>query len=287
MNRKQIPVFIHHEADEKKQTGGEKGQKYVEYCVRQAESCNNDVILFGDRSNCLFANHWENAADFLDEKWKRFKDVFINYSDFPEMWAEGIFKRFFIFENYMKKNGYERCIVLDSDVLAFVNFSRIDIFRKCSAAAEIPHDQDFPQLPEGNGLRQTVIGAVSFFTLEAMTSFTDYCIEIFAKNKRLLKAKIKAHRKYNIPGGICEMTILYHWLKTKPSDYYINLFLPHKGLVCDSSFSQSDLYERNQFEMNKIWGHKILRFSGGGYSSVLYKKSCVAVCNGNSFSRME
>lgn len=264
MNMKQIPVFIHHEADEKKQTGGEKGQKYVAYCVRQAESCNDDVVLFGDRSNCSFANHWEYAQDFLDEKWKRFKSVFINYSDFPEKWAEGIFKRFFIFENYMIRNRYERCIVLDSDVLAFVDFSRIGIFRKCPAAVEIPYDQDFLQLPEGNGLRQTVIGAVSCFTLEALTSFTDFCIEIFANKKELLREKIEAHRKYGIPGGICEMTILYHWLKTKPAEYYINLFLPHKGMICDSSFSQSDLYERNQFEMDRFWGHKIVKFSGGG-----------------------
>ena len=264
-----IPIFVHHETGQKSQTGGEKRQKYVSYCISQAEEYNDDVRLFGDDFNKSYASSWVRASDYLGEKWDRFLSVFHNYSDYPDDWAKGIFKRFFIFENYMKMNRIDECIVLDSDVLVFIDFTKSGIFKDVDAALEIPKDQDFDFLPEGNGLRMVACAGVSYFTLEAISDFTDFCIFEYSKGEDASFAeKIRVHQDYKISGGICEMSLLYLWSREK-SDRFIfrNLLLPYKGRVCDNSMRESDIYEKNEVELSKFLGIKKFSIRGGVASS--------------------
>lgn len=260
-----IPIFIHHETDEKSQTGGEKKQKYVSYCIKQAEKYNSDVFLFGDEHNKSYADNWLKASDYLDEKWDRFLSVFSNYSDYPDTWAKGIFKRFFIFENYMRQREIHGCIVLDSDVLVFLDFAKSGIFHGVDVAMEIPKNQDFDFLEHGNGLRMVACAGIAYFTFEALKNFTDYCIEEYAKGfEAAFKDKITVHKDYHLPGGICEMTLLYLWQKNREDVFqFRNLLLPYRNMICDNGMQESGLYEENQVRMYRWLGIKKFYVQGG------------------------
>ena len=112
-----IPVMVHHETGEKAQAAGKKNQEYIKYCIAQAKKYNEKVVLLGDQYNKAWCDEWYNADDFITEKWERFHKVFENLSTYPDAWAEGIFKRFFLILEYLERNKLENCVIIDSDVL--------------------------------------------------------------------------------------------------------------------------------------------------------------------------
>lgn len=141
-----IPVLVHHETGEKKQSGGKKNQEYLRYCIAQAKKYNEKVVLLGDNYNKAWCDDWHDANDFITDKWKEFHAVFENLSPYPDAWAEGIFKRFFLFLEYLERNNYEDCVIIDSDVLLYLNVSEYEPFRHCKVAAETILDQDVDYL---------------------------------------------------------------------------------------------------------------------------------------------
>lgn len=146
-----IPVMVHHETGEKAQAAGKKNQEYLKYCIAQAKKYNEKVVLLGDEYNKAWCDDWHNANDFITEKWTKFHAVFENLSTYPTAWAEGIFKRFFLILEYLERNSFEECVIIDSDVLLYLNVSEYEPFRHCKVAAETPLLQDFAMLEKGNG----------------------------------------------------------------------------------------------------------------------------------------
>lgn len=214
-----LPIFIHHETDQKPQTGGGAGQRYVKTCVTQAGKYNPEVILFGDKATKAYSRSWIDVSEFTSEKWEEFLSVFENYSTYPLSWALGIFKRFFIFEEYMKKNRIEKCVILDSDVLVWCSFDNIEFLQEADVALEICEDQRLSSLPFENDYRWGACAGVAVMTLDALCDFTAFTVETYKTNKKLLLEKWDVHRRYHLPGGICEMSLLYLWMK-KRSDQY-------------------------------------------------------------------
>ena len=148
-----IPVIVHHETGEKPQTGGKKNQEYLRYCIAQAKKYNEKVVLLGDQYNKDWCDDWHDANDFITDKWKEFHSVFKNLSPYPQAWAEGIFRRFFLILEYLDRYGYDNCVIMDSDILLYTNVSTYEPFRHCKMAAESPLEQDIAVLWKGNGYK--------------------------------------------------------------------------------------------------------------------------------------
>lgn len=197
-----IPVLIHHELDEKPQTGGKRNQGYVKDCIIQAKQYYQNVILFGSKGNQSFCEQWCDVSDFNSKKWQEFLAVFENMSTYPDEWARGIFKRFFVFLEYLKETGERECIVLDSDVLIYQDYSELFDFSDIDAAMELPSNQKMEMLPYNNDYRWVACAGVSYFKTEALEDFLDFCIETYKNNKGLLNEKWEIHRKYGLPGGV-------------------------------------------------------------------------------------
>lgn len=208
-----IPVLVHHELNQKNQTGGASGQQYVRTCIVQAKRYNEKVVLFGDESNRDWCDEWYDVSDFKYQRWEDFLRVFENYSDYPDAWAKGIFKRFFVFEDYLKRNGLTECVILDSDVLTYINFSNWDELKGIDAAIEIALNQRIERLPYDNGLKWRACVGIGYMKLSVLSEFIDFCIETYANNKQLLMEKWEVHQEYSLSGGLCEMSLLYLWQK--------------------------------------------------------------------------
>lgn len=254
-----IPVMVHHETGEKAQTAGKKNQEYLKYCIAQAKKYNEKVVLLGDAYNQEWCDDWHPADDFITEKWYTFLQVFENLSPYPQAWAEGIFKRFFLILEYLERNGYEDCVIIDSDVMLYVDVSTYEPFMHCKVAAECPYNQDIDVLWEGNGYVWKACAGVSYFTRQGLIEFTDYCIAMYQNHKDILMEKWNVHQKYHIYGGVCEMSLLYLWVKSLPQGEFLNLLIEDKDRnTFDDFIGDPRGYYDNQFEFLHRLGVKKL-----------------------------
>lgn len=247
-----IPVIIHHETGAKSQSGGKKHQEYLRYCIEQAAKYNEKVVLLGDEYNKQWCKDWHHVNEFPSERLNEFNRVFKNLSAYPDSWAVSVFKRFFLIYEYLLQNDYPDCVILDSDILLYKNLSEYEPFQNCDTALEIPKNQDMHALPAGNGLRWTACAGISYFTRDALCNFLDYCIDMYSNHLDELNVKWEAHQKYNLYGGVAEMSLLYLWTKTLPADRVCNLTIVYQDSVFDANMCIPDCYLENEYAYNSI-----------------------------------
>lgn len=272
-----IPIFIHHEIGQKKQAGRDNIQSYLKCCISQAEKFGNYVFLFGDCSSKAWAKNFINAHDIDSKKWIEFIQYFENYSTYPLEWAEGIFKRFFLFREFAITNGLSHFFVLDSDVLLYANLSQFEFWNTIDFAGELPLRQSFHKNDE---LRWTLCAGISYWTKESICSFTDFCINIYKKNKPLLLKKWKFHQKNNLPGGICEMTLLYLWVKMNPQIHFMNLLNTGiNNVKFNTNFMFAEDYVDNEYQLFPFLGIKKVKFKEGLPYLIKQDKSKTRVLN--------
>ena len=220
--------------------------------------------MLGDEYNKAWCDDWHNANDFITEKWTKFHSVFENLSTYPTAWAEGIFKRFFLILEYLERNSFEECVIIDSDVLLYLNVSEYEPFRHCKVAAETPLLQDFAMLEEGNGLKWKTCAGFSYFTTEGLREFTDFCIDMYANHKDILMKKWDVHRKFGMYGGVGEMALLHLWVSSLPEGEYLNLLQDDANhSVFDNSVGESSGYLEHQYEYIKRLSVKNLHWENG------------------------
>ncbi len=258
-----IPVLIHHETGAKKQSGGKKNQEYLRYCIEQASKYNEKVVLIGDEHNKHWAKEWHHVNEFPSNRLDEFNRVFKNLSAYPDSWAVSIFKRFFLIYEYIRKNDYSDCVILDSDILLYKNLSEYEPFMHCDTALEIPADQDMRPLPAGNGLSWTACAGISYFTRDALSNFLDYCIDMYAHHLNELNVKWEAHQKYHLYGGVGEMSLLYLWAKTLPADRVCNLTKTYENSVFDMNMCNASCYLEKEFDYNSTLRIKNLKWIDG------------------------
>lgn len=259
-----VPVMVHHETGEKAQAAGKKNQEYLRYCIAQAKKYNEKVVLLGDEYNKQWADEWYPANDFITDKWKEFHAVFENLSTYPQAWAEGIFKRFYLILEYLERNGFEECVIIDSDVLLYLDVSEYEPFHHCKVAAETPFYQDIDILPEGNELQWKTCAGFSYFTKQALIEFTDFCIDMYKNHKDKLMIKWDVHQKYGLYGGVGEMALLDLFVETLNEGEYLNLLeTDANNGVFDNSVGESTGYLEQQYEYTKRLRVKNLQWEDG------------------------
>lgn len=256
-----IPIFIHHEIGQKKQAGKDKQQFYLKYCISQAEKFGNEVLLFGDYSNKNWTKKFVNVNEISSKKWDEFVCCFENYSTYPDAWAKGIFKRFFLFREYVLTNNIQYFFVLDSDILLYTNLSELNFWNTIDFAGEIPLRQN---LINDDGFRWTICAGVSYWTKNSICEFVDFCIYTYKDNKHLLLRKWNYHKKNNLPGGVCEMSLLYLWLNNSPNIRYLNLLNTGiNDIQFNLNYMTSENYIDNEYQLFPCLGVKRIKFKNG------------------------
>lgn len=258
-----IPVIIHHETGAKKQSGGKKNQEYLRYCIEQAAKYNKKVVLLGDENNRAWCHDWHHVDEFPSARYEAFANVFQNFSAYPDSWAVSFFKRFFLIYEFLVKEDYEDCVILDSDILVYVNFCNYAPFASCDTALEIPENQNLPGGPAGNGMRQTACAGISYFKRDALAAFLDYCIETYADHADEIRKKWEFHQNYHLPGGVGEMTLLYRWTRTLPEDKVLNLLIPYENTVFDLNMCIPECFRPGEYEHDGLLRIKRLRWQNG------------------------
>ena len=199
---KNIPVIIHHECR----------TEYARKCIQMAEKFNKQVIFLGDETNRDFSKNWVDVNLYCKEEWQEFRKYYKNLSFYDDGYAIKIFKRFFAMKNYMNEKGLKECVLIDSDVLTYENYSKIPVFGQCDATLFIPEEEEKGSDPLSYGNYYWGASAgTSYFKYEVLEDIVNFMIETYKNHFDLLEKKWKWHQENNYGGGVCEMTLLFLW----------------------------------------------------------------------------
>ena len=113
-------------------------------------------------------------------------------------------------------------------------------------------------------MRWTINLGTSYWKISALSSFLDYCIEMYSNHIDILKQKWNFHQKYNYPGGVCEMSLAYLWVKNTPNLQLLNLANPNeKVILFNNDFNGDENYRKKEFCCNYFLNIKKVKFKDG------------------------
>lgn len=245
-------------------------QSYLQLSLESAVRFNTDVVLIGDGSNKSF---WRNSwnSDRADiPKFCKFMDSYVKLSDYPDSYEMANWKRPFMMEAWMKEEGIERLFLLDSDVMSFADYSKEvapQLPPECSATIMVTAGEqkvgDWWSSPH-----------FSYWTREALEDFTTFIVAAYRDPN--LRSKLESKYRWHIdngrPGGVCDMTMLYHWAAQNTGKVFNLAKVTHHS-VADLGVGASTNYFDDEYEMRR--GFKRLVFRNGipfGFNKVLQQE---------------
>lgn len=229
------PVIIIHQGN----------QAYIQTAMRRAEASGNPVRWI-DR-----IDDFDAGAAGYDDFIAHYRHMSTNNEDY-ELWC---FKRYFILETAMRESGLEHAWMLDSDVLVF------DDMGKVAKRAFRPRGMDNAvgiTMRRGEFLI-SALGHTSYWTLKAISEFTAFLRRAYREQDPYLERKWVFHRDGTIPGGVCDMTLLYMWAHDRPTTF--NTLRPFDGCAVDANFNTPFNYCPQEYRTRL--GHKRIAFRGG------------------------
>ncbi len=252
-------------------------QPYLKYNL-EITSKNNNVYLIGD-SSLKFLEKIRKNITFIDiknyeedDKLNYYKNNFINYStnSFDFEWF--CFARMFILNNFLKEFNLNQIFHIDSDNILLTDINNLHFTNE--NAFMIPHNQEEYRMSAS--IHSGLIN--KSFCHEFSVLFEDLYIN---KNKfDLIEDKINHHKKNNIAGGICDMTlyyILYNENLVNPQ----NLFEPLNTLNNEEMIfiNRLDSSEGpNSLESFKLKDEKLQIYKGNSVFDVIKNKK-IKICN--------
>lgn len=221
--------------------------KYLLVSMKQASLLNKDIILLtdtdfkADNVRCFPINEFNKDVESLN---LLYKHMSTNSREFEMI----CIKRWFILRNFMNDQNIEVVYYSDSDVMIYEDLSIVyDQYKEFDACYTLTEFQD--------NYRWSASACCSYWKKNAINKFCDFVVNAYASDKiGELELKWKYHLDNKIPGGICDMTLLYLFSKE------INFF-PLSKVLNEACFDQNMLdpenYYKNEYKVvNRNDGRK-------------------------------
>tara|TARA_B100001175_G_scaffold295632_1_gene283871 strand:+ start:114 stop:980 length:867 start_codon:yes stop_codon:yes gene_type:complete len=244
---------------------------YLKYNL-EITSKNNNVFLIGDESVSNLASISDNIEFINIEEYetrKRIVDLkknFVNYNTQQQDIEWMNFERVFIIHDFILERNYKQIFHLDSDNVLLKNIN--DFKFDNTNAYCIPSFQDNYRMD--SSIHCGLLDKEFFLEFEKL--YSDIYI---TKNKfYLIEKKISYHKKYNIRGGITDMT-LYYLIQKLEKIKSQNLMQPLKSkddeeFVFINNFNLAEgFYDFNNFEMRR---KKIKLYNGNSVNDLINLK---------------
>lgn len=164
-----------------------------------------------------------------------FDKIYKHMSSSDEHFEKLCFLRFYAMLEYVKENNIDKFLYCDTDsiFLKYLDFDQILDKELCVVGR--PENQ--------SNFLDAACTNFSIWTKEGLESFCNFITETYTKNIDLLLPKWHWHTQTHTAGGICDMTLLYHWYKGKK-----NMFNLENG-VFDRTINHSCNCIDNEFVM--------------------------------------
>ena len=202
-------------------------QKYLKDTLRLAQKYNETVILLGNKANEKMCANWIDSSRLSISKFDEFKVHYIHLSPNSYDYELFCFQRYFLLEAYMQESNITECIMLDSDVCSFVNYSELD-FQQYEIAASCMYYHDTS--------KWMAVPHVTYWRLEQLQEFTNYLIVQYRDNNKKLMDKHEMLLKEQASYGISDMSLLYLWIMQKDRKFW-NLAIAKDGQTFDVFFN--------------------------------------------------
>lgn len=201
-------------------------QKYLQTAIKQSKKFNSFIFLIGDTSNQKYCDNWVSGESLITPSYYSFVEKFENLSSNSYEFELGCFRRYFVLQQFMEKNGFSEVVTVDSDLLVFADLCNFD-FGSVDIACDwtLSGDCASPQC--------------LYITKETLDKFIEFLPYFYTEKKDILLKKWNYHVQNNVPGGICDMTLLYHFLMNTDLKK-LNLFEYTKYGVFDDNLSETD-----------------------------------------------
>ena len=217
----------------------------LELVVKQAQRNNEEVFLVGDEGNNKYCPDVHRSISDYDKGVKEFEDLYDHLSTNHEGIEKFCFSRWFVLRNFLIKNSYQGALYLDNDILLFADASA--------------HYQTVKHLY--CVLSGRTSGHSSYWTVTGIIEFCNYLMEIYSNKDSYEFSRLASHfhvrRKFNLDGGLCDMTLLESFARYK---------FPHRVGECsvalpDRWYYDHVIHEAEGFEHEN--GIKKFRFENG------------------------
>lgn len=238
-----IPVILTHRGN----------QPYVQTAIEQAKRRNGRVVLIGDESNADFgaehylnADYWEGAAGF--------EKVYRHMSHNPYEQELYCFQIYFVLRDFCRAQGIARLFTMDSDVMLYCDVTE---YEKTLGDYGLAINWCKRQEP----YRWSACLHNSFWKLPVLEAMCAQLIHAYEGDwLPLLEQKWAWHQENNVPGGVCDMTLLHFFRQGRKA---VNLSEVRGVQVWDDNINQGENYLENEYMMER--GHKQLTtFTWGG-----------------------
>jgi putative methyltransferase (TIGR04325 family) len=202
--------------------------------IKQALRYNKQVYLLTDTSVTIDNVTIVNVNDYLTHV-DKFESVYKHMSSNTENFEKICIKRWIILSNFLNQNKIDVCYYSDSDVMLYANVSDVyENYKSYDSVYTLPEYQE--------NFRWTASACCSFWKKETLNIFSEFILSSYSNDKiQILKDKWDYHQKMQIPGGVCDMTLLYLFSQT------INFFSLSK-VIENFAFDQNYLDDENYFK---------------------------------------
>lgn len=227
-------------------------QEYLKYAIDSAQKWNFDVYLIGTKANSTFCNNWYEMDSVIDERFETFEKAYAHMSTNSYEFELLCFRRYFVLLAFMKLKNFDKCIMVDSDILSFCDYSKLDVFQKAEVVASIPYIQ--------SQYEWSVCPQIFCVSINALEEFVVFLLDTYCNHLECLAPKNEYHKRHQVKGGICDMSLLYLWLHS--TERTVQNLLDIDWLLFDNSIQSADQRTMGQFEIDFILQMKRLVTEG-------------------------
>jgi len=217
--------------------------------VKQAFAFNTTIYLLTDQESRLENVTVFNVKDYSSQL-ADFEKSYVHMSSNSEAFEKICIKRWLILADFLVKQNIRHCYYSDSDVMLYADMSQVfKTYRAFEACYTLPERQE--------NYRWTASACCSFWTTEALLKFSNFILERYSKEKiHVLREKWNYHQQNQVPGGVCDMTLLYLFSKTI---HFQSLSKVIDGYVFDQNYLDSENYYAAEYEMeaNEVIGREV------------------------------
>lgn len=194
-------------------------QSYLPIVLRQAQEYNERVILLGDAANSHLEVEHHHYSDFYGEAQRFFDEEYIQYSTYKVGYDRFCMGFYFILKEFMQAHNFDVISNNDSDVMIYCDMTEEEqkLPKDYLLACCIPLYQP--------PFRWTASTHTSFITLEAIREICDFIHRVYTTPWGLEKIRSKwdFQVEHSLPGGICDMTMIYLFEQERRGERIVNL----------------------------------------------------------------
>ena len=224
-------------------------QEFIEYALAQARSSNpsSPIYLICDNAvmdkliykNRITLIHYEDFSKLANE----FIKVYEHFSSNPYEYELVCIVRWFVIYDFMEENKISTAFICDSDCLIYSDITELyPAYNAKYGSLIIVNDQE-PFI-------WVVSGAESYWNLIGLHRFVNFLYRAYNEGiTLLLEDKIIYHKINNIPGGVCDMTLLYKFYINQKTEFS-NIISVKNGGAFDMSIGNPDNEFINEYQHN-------------------------------------